>query len=281
MITGNVEKVIDWLKLNVILHWSLHTSNNTQGNNRIFESNDDAKIEDEYERMRQIVSLCQNPQLYIYGRQILTKTVNNFSETWRNMPDNTISGVQSGTTPSHSIGAAEIAALGYLTKEETDKRIAAAIEAERFKREREDFEREKEDFKKVKREFDNFKNGAIGTLLEKAMPYLGGIIGIEPKATAYKRVAGTSEPATAEAIAAVPPTPPNVPVIPDTPEPEIFDENESEKLFNLMKLFKEFDPEYLKIIEKIVTLATSGEDIVLMGTFKMTYEQLKETILNM
>ena len=295
MITGNVEKVIEWLKLNNIVHWSLHNNANTQANNKIFESYDDCNIEDEFERMRRVVGLSQNPTIYINAKQNLSKQVNNYQETWRNMPDNT--GV-TGVAPSATIGAAELANMGYLTPEEADKRIAAALEAERFRREKEDFEKAIKEFKAEKKEFDNFKHSAIGALLEKGLPYLGAMFGVEPKADAYRRVAGTSGPTVANTIQAQnpdaeepeeepidkendnAPTPP-VQTVPVAEEPEVFGEEESDRLFELMKRFKEFDPDYLSVVEKIVNIATSGQEVCVGGMLKFNYEQLKEMILKL
>lgn len=294
MITGNVDKLIEWLKLNNIYHWSLHLTANTQANNKVFESIDDNRIEDEYERMRQVTSLCQNRELYVYARLIKAGNNNNYSEKWCNMPENT--GVNGVAHPA-TIGAAELATMGYLTPEEADKRIAAALEAERFRREKEDFEKAQKEFKAEKKEFDNFKHSAIGALLEKGLPYLGAVLGIEPKADAYRRVAGTTDATTANVIQPKSyeasdedtdtdnqeesPTPPAQAVPVAAEEPEVFGEEESDKLFELMQRYKEFDPEYLSVIEKIVNIATSGEEVCIGGMMNFNYSQLKEMILKL
>ncbi len=287
MITGGIDKVVEWLKLNNIIQWSLCTNAQTQANNKIFESNSDAHFEDEIERMKQVVALSQNPMLYINAKQNAAKSINNYTETWRNMPE-----ASQGVTGCGTQGIGAIPA-GYMSPEEVDRRIETRLAEERYKRDREDFERERKEFRQEKREFDRFKNGAIGSLIEKAMPYLGGILGVQPLAEGYKNVAGvgaTAEPSeeiddiparrAEEAQAAEQEAPAAAPAAPQAPAvPDSFTDEEADKLYVLMQRYKDFDPEYLQVIEKFVELATKGEGITIMGTFTLTYEQIKDYIL--
>ena len=296
MITGGIDKVVEWLKLNNIIQWSLCTNAQTQANNKIFESNIEYRFEDEIERMKQVVALSQNPMLYINAKQNTAKSINNYTETWRNMPE-----ASQGITGCGTQGIGAIPA-GYMSPEEVDRRIETRLAEERYKRDREDFERERKEFRQEKREFDRFKNGAIGTLLEKAMPYLGGVLGIQPLAEGFKNVAGvggTAEPseeiddiparraedaqAAEQEVPAAAPAAPAAPVAPAAPQapavPDAFTDEEADKLYVIMKRYKDFDPDYLQVIEKFVEIATKGEGVNVMGTFKLTYEQIKDYIL--
>lgn len=287
MITGNVDKLIEWLKLNNIFHWSLHLTANTQANNKVFESVDDARLEDEFERMRQVTSLCANRELYIYARQAKAGNNNNYSEKWCNLPENAanVSGInnQNAGVP-----------IGYISNDEFERRLEARLLEERNRRDREEFERERKAFLDEKKEYEREKSHVIGYVVDKLSPVVNGILGLEPKADGYRRVAGVNFPVEANRIEAkdipsdggaddaVDPStvPSNESDAPD-PEPQVFEDEEADKLFALMQRYKEFDPEYLSVIEKIVNIATSGEEVCIGGMMKFNYSQLKEMILKL
>lgn len=282
MIKGDVNKLIEWLNLNNIQHWSLALTSATQGNNKVFESNIECPRDAEIERMRQILSLSENSLLYVNGRQNTAKNVGNYNETWQNVSAKQSGESVAGVPKMDAVGAA---ALGYISPDECDRRIAAAIEKANYERAKEDLERERKEFREEKREFDKVKDGAIGMLIQKAMPYVGSLFNKQP----MHAVAGISGTVEADKIEARSPEseepfepseqPESVPE--STAEPEIFTDEESDKLFSLTEKWKNSDPQYLQVYEKIVSIATSGEPIMVMGTVKMTYDQLKEMILKM
>lgn len=285
MIKGDINQLIEWLDLNAINFWSLRNTNSLQGNNIVFESNIEQPREKEIERMRNVLALSENTVLYVNGRINRDKNVGNYSETWCNVsskPAESVSGVK--------MGAVELANLGFVSADECQRRIEAAIEKANYERAKEDLERERREFREEKKEFDSIKDGAIGMLIQKAAPYIGSLFAGR---TPMHNVAGIPGTVEADKIEARSSSEGNgseltdgnneSSQVPDEPaEESVFTDEESDELFTLMEKWKNSDPQYLEVLNKVVDIATSGEPISLMGgTVKMQYDQLKDMLLKL
>lgn len=119
------------------------------------------------------------------------------------------------------------------------KEIQAEMQLQRYEDERKQFERER-------KEFEDAKNSAIGMLVHYLSPVLSAL--------GQKRVAGVDAQAPVHAA-------PVQTLTTDTQEEmeELFTEKESDALFELMARFKQVEPQYLELIEKVVIMAESGD----------------------
>lgn len=119
------------------------------------------------------------------------------------------------------------------------KEVEMEFENQRYKDERKAFEAEK-------KEFEAAKGSAIGLLVKHLSPVLAAISG-------NKRVAGVdaAEPVDAAPIHAVEE---------NDHEDDLFTDKESDKLFELMARFKQVEPRYLELIERVVIMAESGDN---------------------
>lgn len=117
------------------------------------------------------------------------------------------------------------------------KEVMMEIENQRYKDERKQFELDK-------KEFEEEKKSAIGLLVKHLSPVLS--------AMTQKPVTGvdSAAPVVAQPIHAV-----EAEEIVD----EVFDAQESDRLFELMAEFKAVEPQYLELIEKVVQMAKSGD----------------------
>lgn len=116
------------------------------------------------------------------------------------------------------------------------KEVMMEVENERYKAERKQFEEEK-------KAFEEEKSSAIGLLVHHLSPVIAAMAG-------RKNVAGVDAdaPVHAAPIHAVEQDA-------ELQEVEIFDQEESDTLFELMARFKAVEPQYLKLIENVVLMA--------------------------
>lgn len=273
MIKPGIDNLIKWITNNGLIRWSISTKESGSDNARIFESNPEASREAELERMRTVLELSTNANLYVFGAIKEGKTVGNFSERWNNIPDGE---AVAGLPPVQQVQQ-PVVVEGTITKEELEIRIKKAIEEYQFKLDKIKFEEEKKEFRAEKKEFDDFKNGAIGQIIERAMPYLGKIMPLKSQHP-VAAVAGVGD----TVVNAVPVQPVAAQGKTGGVE-EVFTDEEGDKLYELMAKYKEFDRDnYLQVLEKLVTIATEGKPIVIMnGMVKLTYTEIRDMLLNM
>lgn len=275
MIKPGIDNLIKWITNNGLIRWSISTKESGSDNARIFESNPDASREAELERMRAVLELSTNANLYVFGAVKEGKTVGNFSERWNNIPDGE---AVAGLPPVQQVQQ-PVVVEGTITKEELEIRIKKAIEEYQFKLDKIKFEEEKKEFRAEKKEFDDFKNGAIGQIIERAMPYLGKIMPLKQQQP-VAAVAGVGD----TVVNAVPVQPVAAQGKTGCVEDESdFTDEEIDKLNELMEKYKAFDRDnYLQVLEKLVTIATEGKPIVIMnGMVKLTYTEIRDMLLNM
>lgn len=275
MIKPGIDNLIKWITNNGLIRWSISTKESGSDNARIFESNPDASREAELERMRSVLELSTNANLYVFGAVKEGKTVGNFSERWNNIPDGeAVAGLQ----PVQQVQQ-PVVVEGTITKEELEIRIKKAIEEYQFKLDKIKFEEEKKEFRAEKKEFDDFKNGAIGQIIERAMPYLGKLMPMKQQPMAA--VAGVGD--TVVNAVPVQPVAAAQGKTGCVEEEGDFTDEEIDKLNELMEKYKAFDRDnYLQVLEKLVTIATEGKPIVIMnGMVKLTYNEIRDMLLKM
>ena len=150
----------------------------------------------------------------------------------------------------------DIVAIGQAMEERIRKQLKAEIEAEQYEKEKREFEAEK-------KEFEEQRNGVIGALVGYVAPYLPIIKNLQG---AGRMVAGidADEPVHAKRIQPIIATDPEQPE--QQQEPDVFTDEESEELFDLMARFKKAEPEnWLKMLRTVVDMAESGDQTYTMA----------------
>ena len=237
-------EIEDWIRDNSFVHWVITTKKpderDDKSNDKIVDSNYYAgDFEDKLSMTHKYLSMHAGRVLY----GVAYKT-----------PGTNVGGTicEIRLEPEYAQGAAGIGgvtpSIGELTETIT-KQVKAELEAQRYKDERAAFEKEK-------KAFEQKEQAVWGMVVNKLGPaILSGVLGNE-----NRLVAGidAEEPVH---------TDPLQPIVPEqkAQEQELVDmandftDEESEKLYELMKRFKQVEPEhYLTLIEKMVEMAESG-----------------------
>lgn len=158
---------------------------------------------------------------------------------------------QPGTMPVSSVPATPV-----FDEEKLAERIRKEV---RLEYENQRYQEELKNFEEAKKEFEREKNSAIGLLVHHLSPVIS--------AMTQKRVAGldADRPVHAAPVHAIPQEQEQQEIV-----DEMFTDEEADKLFALMAEFKEVEPRYMELIERVVTMAKSGDS---------TYEMAKKFLL--
>ena len=140
------------------------------------------------------------------------------------------------------------APIPTFNEQELAERIRGEVRLEyeklRYEEQVRDFETRKRQLEERERDFEDKQSTAIGLLVHHLTPVI--------TALTNKRVAGvdTEAPVEAQPIRAIEQ---------DEQIEELFTDEESDKLFQLMADFKQVEPRYLELIECVVTMAKNGD----------------------
>lgn len=143
---------------------------------------------------------------------------------------------------------------------EVEERIRKQIKAELRE---EDLKKREADIDRREKEYEEQRNGVIGALVGYVAPYLPIIKNLQG---AGRMVAGidADEPVHAKRIQPIIATDPEQPE--QQQEPDVFTDEESEELFDLMARFKKAEPEnWLKMLRTVVDMAESGDQTYTMA----------------
>lgn len=254
MIKGDINNVIAWLDINGIQQWTAYSGAGASGQGKLFESDIEKTRESEIDRFRQVMALSDNSRVRIVGKVNPKQQTGIFEEFWANVS------AQSAQT----IGSAPAMDADYI-----DKKIAAAVQENELRWREKELSKRETSLAEAEKEFKRNQEGIVGILIEKAAPFISQLM---PRAA----VAGVESPAP---VAPIPVK--TMPAESDVmPEPEVFSEEESDRLFSAMARYKEADPEYLEVLEGLVDFVCSGQPIAIMGgAVKIDYTQVKDIIL--
>lgn len=162
-------------------------------------------------------------------------------------------------------GAQAVSSVPQYPAFDEDKMMAKIRREVQLEYENQRYQDERKAFEKEKKEFEAEKKSAIGAVVHFMSPVLAALSG--------KQIAGVdaSAPVQAAPIHAVedPADHAEVDTTGET-EDEIFSADEQEQLFDLMIRFKAVEPRYLELIEKVVTMAETGDS---------TYDMAKRFLL--
>lgn len=239
-------EIEDWIRDNSFVHWVITSKKpderDDKSNDKIIDSNYYAgDFEDKLAMTHKYLQMHAGKVLYGVAYKTPGTNVGGTIceirlEPEYAQPQGSVAGIGGGY-PS----------IGELTDTIT-KQVKAELEAQRYKDERAAFEKEK-------KEFEQKEQAVWGLIVNKVGPaVLGNILGGKGSG---RLVAGIDAEAPVH-------TDPLQPIVPDKGAEEqelvdmadVFTDEESEKLFDLMRRFKAVEPEhYLTLIEKMVTMA--------------------------
>lgn len=166
--------------------------------------------------------------------------------------------------PTQGVGGQTIYDIGQLTSEIT-ARVKAEMEAQRYKDERAQFEKDRAEFEKE-------KQSALGAIVHYFAPI--GQMMLQKK-MGMPMVAGvdTDKPVHAQPI--IPDRKPQEPgaekeneneqELVDMANESVFTDEEEAKIYDLISRFKKVEPDYLKLIEAVVTMAENGDSTYTMA----------------
>ena len=259
MIKGDINNVLQWLDMNGIQQWTIFQGSGANGQGKIFESNIEMSIESEIERFRQVMALSENALVKIVGKVNPKQNTGVFVETWTN----------SSPAQSHSmsIGSAPMYDADFI-----DSKIKAAVAEERMLWREKELVKRENSLAEAEKEFKRNQEGIVGILIEKAAPFISHLM---PQAA----VAGVESPTPVAPIPVKTMTVDGaIEEAREEEEPEIFTDEEADRLMAAMARFKEADSEYLEVLEGLVNFVCSGEPLSVFG-MKIDYNMVKNVIL--
>lgn len=257
MIKGDINNVIAWLDINGIQQWTAYSGAGASGQGKLFESDIEKTRESEIDRFRQVMALSDNSRVRIVGKVNPKQQTGIFEEFWANV----------SAPVAQTIGSAPAMDADYI-----DKKIAAAVQENELRWREKELSKRENSLAEAEKEFKRNQEGIVGILIEKAAPFISQLV---PRAA----VAGVESPTPVEPIP-VKTMPAESDVTMEAEEPEVFTEEESDRLFSAMARYKEADPEYLEVLEGLVDFVCSGQPIAIMGgAVKIDYTQVKDIIL--
>ena len=149
--------------------------------------------------------------------------------------------------PANGVGGYPPLNIGDLDAMEArmEGRLRKQIQAEMREA---DYQKRLADVERREKELDSERQSALGAIMHYFAPIGQQML----QSKLLKNVAGldANEPVHADPIQ---------PITTDQPEEPMFTDEEDEKITELMAAWKAADPDYLKYLEKIVELCTSGD----------------------
>lgn len=244
------QQVEDWIRDNSLTSWRFFYertgSQSTEDGEKQIRSNRVAILSDAFPgELEEKIALTRrrllaenNQTLYGYGKRGKENTGLMYCEV------RLVDELQQPNTQA----VAAPAPIPTFNEQELAERIRGEVRLEYEKLRHEervrDFEARKRQLEERERDFEDKQSTAIGLLVHHLTPVI--------TALTNKRVAGvdTEAPVEAQPIRAIEQ---------DEQIEELFTDEESDKLFQLMADFKQVEPRYLELIECVVTMAKNGD----------------------
>ena len=157
--------------------------------------------------------------------------------------------------PASGVGMQPVQNIGEIT-EQLRKSITAEMDAKWKQRE---YERERKDFEERKRVFEEKEESVWGLLVNKLAPVAVAALQNKNLAAGLRNVAGVDTQEDVHVSDIIPTAPEHEPEQPAQEEPEVFTDEEADKLFALLARFKNVEPRYMELIEAVVTMAENGD----------------------
>lgn len=267
MIRGDIENVVEWIHNCGVKQWVMcKTRNGKQENTVLFKSNPDVPMEQELARMRARFALSENSLIYISGTNGAEK-VGWYYEEWQN-----------GTPYDQKVGAVPAAPAG-VDMSTVQQMIDAAVQKERMEWRERELERREHELRDAMKEWDRQQRDTLNVIMDKAGSILAPWIKrkMALNAGAHVAVAGVPGDSAAHVQQVIEPKAAGED---QGSQENDFTDDEANRLQALCEKYKQFDPDYLVILEKLVNWACSGNDIqVVPGLVSMDYAKIKNLIM--
>lgn len=242
----NWDQIENWIRDNQFVHWVFYEKNPNESGDK-----DNIKIADSNYYTGDFEDKIAMTKKYI----ILNGGVA-FGAGFKT-PNATQGGTVCKVRLEAEAPAAPVGGIGYTqqTLAEMRESLRKELQAEWDKKE---YERLRKDLDRERKEFEAEKNSAIGILTNYLAPVGKALL-------QRNKVAGVdaSAPVTAEPVQ---PIKSQEPAEPEQPEEESpFTDEEADKLFDLMARFKKVEPQYMQLLEAVVTMAENGDSTYTMA----------------
>ena len=241
-ICTNWQDVLDWIKDNKLCRYSFRADNPTDGgrSNRVIFAycNDDSPEEN--------LRLCEKRLACAAGTHL-------YGTGFRSAQANTggiccdVQYMGAYQMPMQMQGAAGV---GTINEEAITARIRKELTQEMKLQKLED---ERKQFEAERKEFEAEKQGVVGTIIHAFAPYIGQLMG----ANSLANVAGAGRPVQAERI---------VPMDAEQPgneqrDPDDLPDEQAQQAYELLKRFAKIEPQWLQLLESVVKMAESGNQM--------------------
>lgn len=249
------QQVEDWILDNKFKRWVFYKNdpekNDERQNNKILDSNYWSE-ETQDEKLRLTKKYIEQWGSRAYGLAFQNEKANSGGVQCIVYIEQQVQPiVQAPQAPVAGMGGMGIGSAEY---EQLKAQIREQVETEFDKRE---YERKRKEFDEEKREFERDKNSAIGLMVGYLKPVISAL--------GQKRVAGLDAEEDVRAERVAPVAPQEEPTAEEVQEEEVFTEEEGEKLFALMARFKQVEPDYMMLLERVVTMAETNDNMYQMA----------------
>lgn len=236
------QQVEDWITDNRFKRWIFYKSNpdskadGERSNDKIVDSkfyNDDALDE----KLRLTKKYLEQWGGRAYGVAFQGETA-------------TTGGAQCVVCLDEVAAPVQVSGAAAVSGADIDQIKAQVREQVRTEFERQAYERERKNFEQERKEFERDKNSAIGLMVGYLKPVISAL--------ANKRVAGVDAEGDVQAARIRPIDQP------EQEQPEqagVFTDEEADKLNAVMERFKAVEPRYLELLEAVVSMAESGNEM--------------------
>lgn len=247
------QQVEDWIIDNRFQRWIF------------YKNNPDNKADGERSNDKIVDSKFYNDD----SREEKLRFTQKYLEQWGNRAY----GVAFQSTTATTGGAQCVVCLDGTSTQPTQSAIVGAIGAtvdveaiksqvrEQVKMEydRMDYERKRKELDQERKEFERDKNSAIGVMVGYLKPIIDGL--------GQRRVAGVDSTTDVQAHRITPiedEQPEQEQFAEEIQEQSVFTDEEGDKLFSLMERLKAVEPDYMQMLESVVTMAEAKD-----GTYQM------------
>lgn len=233
-----IEQVRDWIKDNGFKRWVLYRD---YGRTEKILDSAGLAVADMPDKIAMTEKYLRLAGGHAYAAGATTNAANDLT---------TVCEIQLTEAPAPAAG------IGFTQPVIDEDKIAARIEEKiRAEYERKEYERLRKQLDEDRRRLEDEKASAMGALAHYFAPIGQALFG------QHRMVAGVdaNEPVHAQQI-----IPEGENAEEQEQEQEIFTDEESDKLFALMARFKKVEPDYIKLITRVVEMAESGD-----GTYTM------------
>lgn len=240
----NWGEVQQWMLDNSIVRWNA-SRDKSADNSFVFSYNKDKSPDENMLIFESALKRFAGDVLYLVGWRTEAAKTGGFSAMV--LYEDQRRNIQPSPAPTSGIGnTIDMDTL----KADIRREIKNEFDQERLTRERKELD-------EAKRDFEQKQNGVVGLLVNYLAPVAQQLAG---KLQPLPRVAGLdatgveTEPIRVKNASETPEDPGS-----DPEDPEVFSDEEADKLFVLLARFKKVEPQYMQLIESVVQLAEAND----------------------